>query len=474
MNMSNSQSILRQIPKVDQLMLREKVDAWIQRTSREFVVSEIQKLLQGIRNSILSGETQIDASPERLEHILIENLQNRLIPNLRTLINATGVVLHTNLGRAPLSNLAQMSLSAYSVNYTNLEYDIAAGRRSHRDKLLDSLLQEVLGCQAAAVVNNNAAAVFLILNTLASGREVIVSRGELVEIGGSFRIPEIMARSGAILREVGTTNKTRAQDYQAAIGPDTALLLRVHPSNYRMRGFTERPELDELVALAHNARIPIVEDIGSGCLVDLSPYGIKDEPVVQTSISAGTDIVCFSGDKLLGGPQAGIIAGDRQLVNSIQKNPLMRTYRVDKLIYGALEATFQSYRFSRATSEIPVLRMISADEEELQRRARSFARRMRSKIPAHVKIEIFQGESVVGGGSCPDCHLPTTLVAIDSSQPSPNVIESRLRAMDPPIIVRLEEDKVLVDLRTVFAAQESILIDSILKALTTEAQRHRD
>jgi L-seryl-tRNA(Ser) seleniumtransferase len=465
MNMSNSQNILRQIPKVDQLLLRENVDAWIHRTSRDFVVSEIQKLLQGIRDSILSGETQINANPERLEEILIDNLEKRLIPNLRTLINATGVILHTNLGRAPLSNLAQKSLSAFSLHYTNLEYDIAAGRRSHRDKLLGSLLQEILGCEAVAVVNNNAAAVFLILNTLASGREVIVSRGELVEIGGSFRVPEIMARSGAILREVGTTNKTRVQDYQAAIGPDTALLLRVHPSNYRMRGFTERPELDELVALARSSRIPIVEDIGSGCLVDLTPYGIKDEPVVQKSISAGADIVCFSGDKLLGGPQAGIIAGDGQLVQSIQKNPLMRTYRVDKLIYGALEATFQSYRFSRATSEIPVLKMIRADKQELQRRARAFVRRLRSKFPAHIKIELSEGESVVGGGSCPDCHLPTTLVAIDCDQPSPNLIESRLRAMDPPIIIRLEEDKVLIDLRTVFPSQEPVLADSLAKAV---------
>lgn len=466
--MSNSQNILRRIPKVDQLLLREKVDLWVKRTSREFVVSEIQNMLQGVRDAIRSGtpESEIVISPERLEHVLIENLQKRLLPPLRTVINATGVILHTNLGRAPLSDLAQKSLSAYSVNYTNLEYDITAGRRSHRDKLLDSLLQEVLGCEAAAVVNNNAAAVFLILDTLASGREVVVSRGELVEIGGSFRIPDIMARSGAILREVGTTNKTRVQDYQNAIGPNTAMLLRVHPSNYRMRGFTERPELDELVALARNSHILLVEDIGSGCLVDLTPYGIKDEPIVQTSISAGADLVCFSGDKLLGGPQAGIIAGTRKLVASIQKNPLMRTYRVDKLIYGALDATFESYRFLRATSEIPVLQMISAGSQELSRRARNFSRRLRAKLPEKAKVRVSDGESVVGGGSCPDCHLPTTLVAIESLQPSPNMIESRLRALDPPIIIRLEEDKVLVDLRTVFPAQESILIEGLVKAIS--------
>jgi L-seryl-tRNA(Ser) seleniumtransferase len=467
MNMSNSQNILRRIPKVDQLLLREKVIFWISRTSHEFVVSEIQNVLQGVRDAIRTGspEAAMDISLERLEYTLIENLQKRLLPNLRTVVNAAGVILHTNLGRAPLSSLAQKSLSAYSVNYTNLEYDIAAGRRSHRDKLLNSLLGEVLGCEAATVVNNNAAAVFLILNTLASGREVVVSRGELVEIGGSFRVPEIMARSGAILKEVGTTNKTRVQDYQSAIGPNTALLLRVHPSNYRMRGFTERPELDELVALARNSHIPLVEDIGSGCLVDLTPYGIKDEPLVQSSISAGADLVCFSGDKLLGGPQAGIIAGARKMVESIQKNPLMRTYRVDKLIYGALEATIESYRFSRATSEIPVLRMISASTEELKRRARSFSRRLRAKLPEGIKVHVMESESVVGGGSCPDCHLPTTLVAIECNQPRPNVIESRLRSQDPAIIIRLEEDKVLLDLRTVFPNQENILIEGVIKSL---------
>jgi L-seryl-tRNA(Ser) seleniumtransferase len=466
MNMSNSQNILRRIPKVDQLLLREKVVSWVSRTSHEFVVSEIQNVLQEVRDTIRAGNqgTEIDVSPERLEHALIENLQKRLLPCLRTVVNATGVILHTNLGRAPLSDLAQKSLSAYSVNYTNLEYDIDAGRRSHRDKLLDSLLREVLGCEAATVVNNNAAAVFLILNTLASGREVVVSRGELVEIGGSFRVPEIMARSGAILKEVGTTNKTRMQDYQSAIGPNTALLLRVHPSNYRMRGFTERPELEELVALARNSHIPLVEDIGSGCLVDLTPYGIKDEPIVQHSISAGADLVCFSGDKLLGGPQAGIIAGARKIVESIQKNPLMRTYRVDKLIYGALEATIESYRFSRAMLEIPVLRMIGANREELKRRARSFSRRLRAKLPEGIKVHVMEGESVVGGGSCPDCHLPTNLVAIDCDQPRPNVIESRLRSQDPPIIIRLEEDKVLIDLRTVFPNQENALIEGLLKS----------
>jgi L-seryl-tRNA(Ser) seleniumtransferase len=467
MNMSDSQNLLRQIPAVDQLLLRETVAAWVNRTSREFVVSEIQRLLQGIRDAIRSGNPPLESAikPDQLEIALSGNLQKKLAPNLRTVINATGVILHTNLGRAPLSTFAQESLSAFSAHYTNLEYDIAGGERSHRDKLLEPVLREILGCESTVVVNNNAAAVFLILNTLGQGKEVIVSRGELVEIGGSFRIPEIMARSGAILREVGTTNKTRVQDYQNAIGSNTALLLRVHPSNYRMMGFTERPELSALVALARNYQVPLVEDIGSGCLVDLKPYGIKDEPVVQDSLAAGVDLICFSADKLLGGPQAGIIAGARRLVDRIHHNPLIRTYRVEKLIYGALEATLGSYRFGRATSEIPVLRMISMSKEELSRRSDDFLRRLQARLSDKIKARLLEGGSVVGGGSCPECHLPTTLIALESDQPRPSIIEARLRSQDPPVIVRLEEDRILVDLRTVFPVQESVLISSLQSAV---------
>ncbi len=464
--MTDQQNLFRQIPAVDQLLLRPIIASWVERTSREFVVSEIQKLLQTMRDSIRSGNIPAAGiNPGYVESILAETLQIRLRPNLRTVINAAGVILHTNLGRAPLSAAAQESLSAFSVNYTNLEYEILTGQRSHRDKLLESLMQEVLGCEAATVVNNNAAAVFMILNTLALGREVIVSRSELVEIGGSFRIPDIMARSGAILREVGTTNKTRVQDFRDAIGPNTALLLRVHPSNFRMLGFTERPELKDLIDLSRNSGIPLAEDIGSGCLLDLRPYGIADEPVVQESLTAGVDLISFSGDKLLGGPQAGIIAGARKLVDPIRKNPLMRTYRVEKLIYGALEATIGSYRFGRAATEIPVVRMIAMTDKELGRRARSFSRKLKAGLSEDIRVRLIPGNSVVGGGSCPECRLPTTLIALDSGRTRPNVIESRLRSQDPPIILRLEEDQVLVDLRTVFPSQERALIDGLRKAL---------
>lgn len=467
MTIADQQSLFRQIPKVDQFLLRPAVGAWIARTSHEFVVSEIQKLLQTVRDAIRSdgADAAADLSFERLEALLDRSLRDRLLPGLRTVVNATGVVLHTNLGRAPLSVAAQEALSAFSIHYTNLEYDISAGHRSHRDKLVQSLLQEVLPCEAATVVNNNAAAVYLILNTLAQGKEVIVSRGELVEIGGSFRVPEIMAGSGAILREVGTTNKTRLADYRNAITPDTALLLKVHPSNYRMHGFTERPELAELVQLSRSSGIPLVEDIGSGCLVDLKPYGIADEPMVQESLNAGVDLICFSGDKLLGGPQAGIIAGARKLVAQIQKNPLMRTYRVDKLIYGALQATLAGYRFGKALEEVPVLRMISMPLPDIKKRAQSFARRLRARLPQPIEVRLLDGNSVVGGGSCPECLLPTKLIALESAAVRPATLESRLRLGNPAVIIRLEDDRVLIDLRTVFPAQETALIGALCDAV---------
>lgn len=469
MNAYNSNERLRLIPGVDQLLERPAIAFWVQRVSREFVVSEIQAHLKKLRESILSGAECCDADlqPDTLESSIISNIRDRLRPKLRTVVNATGVILHTNLGRAPLSKQAQDNLSALSGHYTNLEYDIDAGKRSHRDKILESTLREILGCESALVVNNNAAAVFMILNTLASGKEVIVSRGELVEIGGSFRIPDILARSGARLREVGTTNKTRLQDYEKAIGSDTAMLLRVHPSNFRIRGFTDKPDLQEMAGLAHKIGIPLIEDVGSGCLVNLRSYGIPDEPVVRDSLKAGADLVCFSGDKLLGGPQAGIIAGAHALVEPIRHNPLMRTYRVDKLRYAALEATLASYRSGREESEIPIIRMMSMTEGELRKRLQRFRRRLTSRLPANVRTKICEGSSVVGGGSCPDCPLPTTLLAIESDLQSPNNIESRLRLQERSIIVRLEEDKVLVDLRTVFPEEEPVLIEGILKAVAS-------
>jgi L-seryl-tRNA(Ser) seleniumtransferase len=449
------------------MMLQPCAGRWIASTSRSFVVAEIQKLLQETRAALRAGEADatITVDPAELDKTLEDRLRARLNPSLRAVINATGVILHTNLGRAPLSAAARDRLASISGQYTNLEYDLKKGERSHRDRLLEPLLAEVLGCEASAVVNNNAAAVFLILNTLAAGREVIVSRGELIEIGGSFRIPDILARSGATLREVGTTNKTRVRDYEAAIGPETALLLKVHPSNYRIRGFTESPSLEELAALARSRELPLVEDIGSGCLTDFSRFGVSDEPIAQDSLKAGADLICFSADKLLGGPQAGIIAGASRFVGAIRRNPLMRILRVEKLIYGALEATLQSYKTGRAMEEIPVLRMLSMPLQEVRLRARRMAGRLKAKVPEGVQVKLAEGKSVIGGGSFPDLSLPTVLITIDPARSSPNAVESRLRDQDPPAIVRLEENQILIDLRTVFPHQENLLIQGLLVAL---------
>jgi L-seryl-tRNA(Ser) seleniumtransferase len=462
------QDRLRSIPGVDQILLQPAVNAWITKTSRGFVIGEIQRLLEDVRKAIRAGDRSFEkrVDPGQLVVALEDRIKLHLRPALRPVINATGVILHTNLGRAPLSAAAQQSLSAVSARYTNLEYDLAAGGRSHRDRVLETLLPEVLGCESAAVVNNNAAAVFLILNTLAAGREVIVSRGELVEIGGSFRIPDIMARSGAVLREVGTTNKTCIEDYASAIGPGTALLLRIHPSNYRIRGFTHRPALDELVQLAHDRQLPLVEDIGSGCLLDLARFGIEGEPVARESIAAGASLVCFSADKLLGGPQAGIIAGERRWIEEIRRNPLMRTFRVEKLIYGALEATLSSYRSGRALSEIPVLRMISAGLEDLEARAAAFLERLTPRLPGGAKASLMEGSSVVGGGSCPDSSLPTRLIALEPGRRTVNDLEAALRGQDPPKIVRIEGDRVLVDLRTVFPDEEDALLEGLCRSLS--------
>ena len=466
MKINNQNSLLRQIPKVDQFLARPAAADWIQGAGREIVVEEIQRLLNEVRDDIRRNPAGVaDAvNAERLDMVLSERLQNRLIPGLRAVINATGVILHTNLGRAPLSAAALKSLSALPGQYANLEYDVSEGRRSQRDKTIQPLLAELLGCEDVTVVNNNAAAVFLILNTLAQGREVIISRGELVEVGGSFRIPDVMARSGAIMREVGATNKTRLSDYENAITPDTAMILRVHPSNFRMRGFTERPELAELAELSRRRSIPLVEDIGSGCIIDLRPYGIADEPLVKESLDAGVELICFSGDKLLGGPQAGIIAGSEKLVAPIRKNPLMRVCRVDKMVYGALQATLDSYRSGRALEEIPILRMISMPTEVLTRRALNLTKRLRAALPEDVSARVIGGNSVIGGGSCPESVLRTALVALESDRARPALIETRLRAGYPPVIIRVEDDRAIIDLRTVFPEQEPVLIEALRHA----------
>lgn len=459
------ETLYRQLPSVEELLNRGAAVRLAAQTSRAFVAAETARVLASIRAMISRGEDEqaIIEAIDKIDQLLERQVMADLRPSLAPVINATGVIIHTNLGRALLSESAVRAVVAAARSYTNLEYDVAAGKRSRRDLHAARLLTELLGCEAATVVNNNAAAVFLILNTLAAGREVIVSRGELVEIGGSFRIPEIMRRSGALLREIGTTNKTKLSDYQSALSDNTALILRVHPSNYRIIGFTERPALEELVALARRAGVPLVEDLGSGLLTDLADCGVRDEPKARESLAAGADLVCFSSDKLLGGPQAGIIAGREELIRPIRSNPLMRVLRVDKLTYAALEATLISYKKGKEREEIPAINMIAARRDDIERRARKLARRLRPRLRAGLELKLLAGFSVVGGGSCPEVQLPTMLLALADRQASANSLEEKLRLGEPPVIARVEKDQVLVDLRTVLPEQEPALVEALAR-----------
>jgi L-seryl-tRNA(Ser) seleniumtransferase len=436
-------NLLRDLPSVHEIL--ERLPPALRRFPRGLLVCEVRRALEEARERIRGGSRNGSRIEERVERSLAA-LER---PSLRRVINATGVVLHTNLGRAPLG---PFSLPA---GYSNLEYDLAAGRRGKRDVHTGNLFKRLLGASAIAV-NNNAAAIYLALNELAAGTEVVVSRGELIEIGDGFRIPEIMQRSGAILREVGTTNRTHIDDYRAAISESTRLLLRVHPSNFRMEGFTARPELRELVALGRERGIPVYEDLGSGCVADLRAYGIH-EPLVRESLEAGADLVSFSGDKLLGGPQAGILAGKAELVTRLRRNPMFRALRLDKMIYRALETTLRNLLLER-WEEVPALAMIRQSAEEVRARAQHLLQRLR--LPA----EVVSGESVIGGGATPQQSIPTWLIAIgcrDLVQ-----AEQRLRANDPPVIARLENDRLVVDLRTVFREEEEDLTGALNSLLT--------
>ena len=408
------------------------------------------QLRASIGSSPSSAPDSRDAAATVIEQTAERALLTRAKGSLRAVINATGVIIHTNLGRAPLAATVRDRLNEVAAGYTNLEYDLAAGARGSRSVHAEALLKTLTGAEAAIVVNNNAAATLLLLTGLANGREVLISRGELVEIGGGFRVPDVMRQSGAILREVGTTNRTRTSDYTASCSDRTALILRVHPSNFRIDGFTERPALDALVQTARAIGVPLVEDLGSGCLVD----GLPSEPTVRHSIDAGVDLVCFSGDKLLGGPQAGIIAGRATLVSQLTKHPLMRALRVDKLTLAALEATLIEYIAGRAHETVPVQRMLGLTAEAIEDRARSLAERLAN---SGWRVSLLSGSSAVGGGSAPGVSLPTVLVAIEHDDRSPDDLESALRSLDPPVIARIESDRVVLDLRTVLVDQDELL-----------------
>jgi L-seryl-tRNA(Ser) seleniumtransferase len=381
-------------------------------------------------------------------------------PKLRSVINATGVILHTNLGRAPLAAVAADAARAAAAGYLNLELDLATGQRASRQDAIREWVCRLTGAESATAVNNCAAATVLVLRALAAGREVIVSRGQLVEIGGSFRIPEIMAVSGAVLREVGTTNITRCDDYEQAIGPGTALLLRVHQSNFRIHGFTESASLDELVALGRKHGIPVVDGIGSGALVDFARFGLSGEPMAADSIRAGADLVLFSGDKLLGGPQAGIIAGRKDLIDRIERDPLMRAVRLDKMTLAALEATLRLYLDeAKALAEVPVLRLLGLPLEELRQRADRFAERLRAILGLAAQAR--DDEAFVGGGSLPDRALPTVVVEVTAAGLSDAELARRLRIGNPAVLGRVQGGVVLLDLRTVFPEQEDAVVDAV-------------
>jgi L-seryl-tRNA(Ser) seleniumtransferase len=428
----------RDLPSVNEIL--ERLNPTAKRLPHALLVHEIRKAVDHARQAIQQGRPGRDSIEHEVEQVL-DAYQH---PSLRRVINATGVVLHTNLGRAPLAHFEPIR------GYSNLEYDLETGKRGKRDIHSGKLLEAILG-KPAIVVNNGAAALFLVLNELAAGGEAIISRGELIEIGDGFRIPEILQRSGAILREVGTTNRTRIEDYRHAIDDHTRVLLRVHPSNFRMTGFTARPELRELVALGHDRGIPVYEDLGSGCLVDLHAEGI-DEPSAQDSLSAGANLVSFSGDKLLGGPQAGIIAGDPALIARVRRNPLFRALRQDKLFYQVMETTLR-YILLGQLDCIPALRMIRLRAEEIRERAESLA----ARIGRDARVE--KGESVIGGGSTPDRRLPTYLIVLDRGDAVQE--ERRLRENDPPIIARIERDRVVLDLRTVFPEEEDAIVQAL-------------
>jgi L-seryl-tRNA(Ser) seleniumtransferase len=415
----------------------ERLSPALERFPRAVVVAEIRRVLDQMRRELLAGG---DVSVAAEQHVL-DALAALERPSLCRAINATGVVLHTNLGRAPLG------ATPLPAGYTNLEFDLASGRRGKRDVHASALLERLLGA-GGIVVNNNAAAVFLALHELAAGGEVVVSRGELIEIGDGFRIPDIMARSGVTLREVGTTNRTHVDDYRAAITERTRLLLRVHPSNFRMSGFTARPALHDLAALGRDRGIPVYEDLGSGCLADLRPFGV-DEPLVSDSLAAGADLVSFSGDKLLGGPQAGILAGRPEAVARLRRNPLFRMLRADKMTYFALEAALRNTLLERWDA-IPALAMIRQTPAAIYSRAEALLARF-----PQIAAEIHPGKSVVGGGSTPDQELDTWLIALDS--PDPESAEAALRAGDPPVVARIERDRVVLDLRTVLPGEEDEL-----------------
>jgi L-seryl-tRNA(Ser) seleniumtransferase len=447
-------SELRSLPSVDKLLKSAQVIEWLDRFGRPLTLEAIRVSLDEARESYRNGQPIPDQ--DTLLARTQELLETWVVPTLEPVINASGVILHTNLGRAPLSEAALQAMRDVSSGYSSLEYDLKRGKRGSRLVHAEAILQRLTGAEAAVVVNNNAAAVMLVLTALARRRAVVIARTQMVEIGGGFRVPDVMKQSGARLVEVGTTNRVHPEDYKDALDEKPVLFLRAHRSNFRIVGFTSEPSLSEITEIAHGAGIRLVDDLGSGSLLDTSDYGLGHEPMVQESLAAGADIICFSGDKLLGGPQAGIIVGRRDLVTKIKKHPLARAVRADKLCLAALSATLTHYLKDEATDKVPIWRMIVCKPEENKARARHW-------MEVIGQGEVVEGESTVGGGSLPGETLPTHLLALDVR--SPNRLLKHLRNSQPPVIARTKDERVVLDPRTVLPGQDESLLAGLLAAL---------
>jgi L-seryl-tRNA(Ser) seleniumtransferase len=466
--MDEKNTQLRHLPAVERVLNEPELLALAEKCPRVLLVESAQQAVADLRTEILEGrgEAPPDCSAAAVARRAAALARERLVPSLRRVVNATGTLLHTNLGRSPLSDRALAAIEEVSRSYSTLEYDLATGERGHRSAHVEGLLCRLTGAEAATVVNNNAGAVLLALTAMAKGKEAIVSRGELVEIGGAFRIPEVMAAGGVRLREVGTTNKTRLADYRAALGEETGLLLKVHTSNYRIVGFTETVAGAELVSLGREKGIPVMEDLGSGMLFDLSAFGLPSEPTVSEAVAAGIDVVTFSGDKLLGGPQAGLIVGKKTFVDAIRRHPMARALRIDKLTLAALEATLRHYLDrEEAIREIPVLRMMATSAEELEERCRRLAEKLASLLGNNGTVEVVPEVSRIGGGALPLAELPGFAVALSLRSDSADGLAQRLRRGAPPVVGRIQEERLLLNPRTLAPGEEELLVEAVRGAL---------
>lgn len=471
--------LLRALPRIDELMSLPEVQEAARHLAPQEVARVARSVVQGVREAILSAADPTlldDDFPRNWEATMSAALARAMRRGLRPMINATGVLLHTNLGRAPLSQEALDAVVAVARGYSNLEFDTETGQRGQRHDHVEELLVQLCGGEAAMVVNNNAAAVLLVLSTLTHGKEVVLSRGEMIEIGGSFRIPDVLRQSGTRLVEVGTTNRTRLSDYEAAVGPDTAAILKVHPSNYRIHGFAQSVSTRELAPLSRRAGVLLLEDLGSGSLVRPQAYGLGPEPTVQEALAAGADLVTFSGDKLLGGPQIGVIVGNAELVRRCQKHPLARALRVDKMTLAALQATLRAYVQGRP-EEIPLWNMVAADADALRKRALQWAARIAERlnedgVGAGISIVVESAQSTIGGGALPGQTLPTWVIALrprGNHQPSVGALAAAMRRQDPGIVGRIEDGGLLLDVRTVLPHEEDALVAGVVAALAEEA-----